>query len=377
MIEEIHSIDGFFLKILDEYHWFKVSYKSHTDKKCFIYGYMRDLLHKRASAISKNKETLSQYTKNINRKTNKYIFLEALDIAREKGLIEEDEFVSRFKKLTGSEDFAAYDKELVEEAKHKFLIGYIDDFFINKRYSVKECKKFKDSEEKSTVYISELDMWKEYCKYASDSDKIAAQTTLDRKFEDECAAWFNRVNQDENIDCGWFPLYIDNRNGAGIYIINQEELESALMSEDYDKIVEDLGYKDYYICVTQFYFFGFADGFFIPKENKGKRETKEEPKEFFFQNVVWSRFFTNVHDAFSFFRDNSFRFFELYEEYNNFSGKAPIESYIDSKFVPFFLKQNADSAIPHTPISYVTEEIIRDMREMSVRNTRDKQSKGR
>ncbi len=296
MINEIRSSDSFLLMLLWKYRDFrKISRYSenqidprHERNKCFIYDYQRDARVKKAEELAADREMLLTYSR--NRKKNKYILLEAMDCAYKNGVISENEFVRLFCELTGEKGFSAGNAEMLIKYKRAFLFGCIDDYFINKGFSVETGKKKDNFTEQPGSYTNELEMWCEYCKYAQ-KNGIAVSTSasgreLNDDYEKECTALLDTLNTSHAVE-SFVPLYFDAKSGAGIYILGSKNCPPENKPE-----------KSCCVCVTSFYNIAGFD---------------EECLSLDMSSVI----FQGVAEAFSYFKENNFMFMEGYGLFNS------------------------------------------------------------
>ena len=292
-MNEILSSDSFIRMLLREYKDFRevVRYdQTQPDPRCqvgrcFIFDYQRNLRMKKASMLSQSCEALLEYSR--SRKKNKYILLEAMELALSAGVIGDEEFISLFCKLTGERNMTTDDTQLIIRYKYAFLFGCIDDFFINKGFSVVTCEK-KNTEE-LVSYTNELEMWCEYCRYINKRNipvSSAEGVILNDDYERECTTQLNMLNKRDAED-SFVPLYFDAMNGAGIYIIGSTHIPEARRTAASCRV-----------CVTNYLeLLGY--------ENEILTLDMEV------------HIFDTVAEAFLFYRENSFRFAENYRDDNS------------------------------------------------------------
>lgn len=321
MMNEIQSTDSFILMLLSEYTDFRkkksAADPSDENNHCFIFDYQRDARLKKARELSADKKVLLAYAG--NRKKNKYILLEALCSALQNGVIDKPEFVGLFRELTGESGFNAGDTAVVIQYKRAFLLGCIDDFFINKGFSIDTGKKKQNAPEQSGSYTNELEMWSEYCKYAQ-RNGISLSTSsngfeLDDKYQKKCEKLLNALNAGRAVD-SFVPLYFDAKIGAGIHIIGSRHFSP-------DKKTK----KNCYVCVTSFSNVIGPEDEYMPTDAES-----EEPDEVCLNTEVKITLFENVGEAFSYLKENISSFAECYS-YLNICRDT---NKIDSSFRQFF-----------------------------------------
>lgn len=294
-MDEILSSDSFIRMLLREYKDFRevVRYdKTPPDPRCqvgrcFIFDYQRNMRMKKASVLSQSGEALMEYSR--SRKKNKYILLEAMELALSAGVIGDEEFIALFCKLTGERNLTADDTQLIIRYKYTFLFGCIDDFFINKGFSVVTGEKKETGEEEQVSYTNELEMWCEYCRYSRRRNIPvfgAENDILNDVYEHECTAELDMLNEC-GADDSFIPLYFDARNGAGIYIIGSTHIPENKRTAASCRV-----------CVTNYLeLLGY--------ENEILTLDME------------AHIFDTVAEAFLFYRENSFRFAENYHDDNS------------------------------------------------------------
>ncbi|MGN0649730.1 MAG: hypothetical protein ACI4KM_04775 [Oscillospiraceae bacterium] len=295
-MDEVYSADSFIRMLLSEYTTFRKVSRYNTltiDPKdetaaCFIFGYQRDLRIKKAQELSQSREAILEYSR--NRKKNKYILLEAMDCALAYGVISEAEFAELFGGLTGKTEHKSYDSLLTIKYKYEYLFGCIDDFFINKGYSVVTGEKKPNLEEQQISYTNELEMWCEYCKYARENgiavSGCADSVSLNEEYILECASQLEIMNESK-ADESFVPLYFDAKNGAGIYIIGSKRIPKDKRTNSACRV-----------CVTYYY------------------ELLDLEDDILTLDMEVN-YFDTVAEACSFFRENSFMFYEHYYDDNS------------------------------------------------------------
>ena len=226
--------------------------------KSFIYGYTRDRMDESARALAE-KIGEGGNADDANSGKNRYIRLKAIDIAFN------DINVISYKQY--EEMLIAYREDCGEKAKGKFrdfndrnsirknvdsLLDYflrntVYEYFKSQGYSV---KKEKDTSTDTTVerveirtkqrtYIDPIELYLAYSENAGISGKavdvkhgasVASGDILSRLGDDnyfmECLKLVESCNRQKKIGT-YLPLYVDDRTGAGIYLIGKNFIKKG------------------------------------------------------------------------------------------------------------------------------------------------------
>lgn len=310
MSSMIYSRDDSFLDMIEEYKNYKDTLKKYPDSlvdPCFICEFMKNEKEHEIEAVSQSEETIREY--NEKKRKNKYVLLEAICKAKENGVIEKEFFNLIFENLTG-EKFLSEKK--TKEYRQNFFFGFIDDFFSNRGYNAssrkrKTEKNTKGYQKKSDGNIDETELLYRYYNYAVITGKISLASGSDIDNEEyikECNGLFELLIEEENEDA-FVPLYIDNRSGAGVFIVGR------ICFEQPEKIRKS--------CVITVSCFDTVD-YAIYGENSQ------------ISLINATEHFYDIEKAFDYLRNHSERFYNGYKDCNYVDD---VEN-ISDKFRPFF-----------------------------------------
>lgn len=307
MISITPSKDELYMNLLTEY----ADLSGEERKKSFVYKYLKANKLKRAGKLAQDKDAILNY---VNRKRkDRYLFFAALNMAHEKNILTDSEYLGLFVELTGEKDCEKVSGELIEKYEHKFLCDCINDFFMNNGFSLSKRGKIKS--DKAKCYVDDLDLWRQF--YADiPEDELGALKTSDaceltEEYEKECTLLLNTLNA-RKVDNAFVPLYFDSEVGAGIYIIDTNRFQTDVTDES---------------CCVCTVFFNDLNCF----DNEFGTVDLE-------MNV---EFFESVAEAFRDIKENKCIFFDNYPDHNDIRKRNEISS----RFSNFFLFENAGPGI--------------------------------
>lgn len=336
----IRNRDDFYQSIWEDY----ISFDEKERDKSFIYGYLKKKKDYRAEIIGQSRETLFEYSK--QKKRDKYIMLKGAYIALKKnGVITEQEYTEIFKGLIGKKDKAS--GKLAVPAKYegisgmqsidnaekmferRFLMGCAGDFFYNLGYRINkntehgQSIKLENKHIKEDGYNDEFDMLYQFSRYINeDIQENAAVSfgTFDEAYIEKCSKLYKAMIKDGRTN-GFIPLYIDNRTGAGIYIIGCDRFPE----ENTYKKTDD-------VCLVCVINFSMLD--IITSYHDTDNISLEMSVEKIFRSVK------KAFDYFTVFISES----EGYKNYPDENDEELLQS-IDKEFNLFFISKTANAEI--------------------------------
>ncbi len=334
----IRNKDDFYQSLWENY----ISLDEKDRDRSFIYGYLKKKKDYRAEAIGQSRETLFEYSK--QKKRDKYILLKGAYVAfKENGVITEQEYTDIFKGLIGRMDKTA--GKLIVPAKYesisggqtidnaermferRFLMGCVSDFFYNLGYRINknaehgQSIKLANKHIKEDGYNDEFDMLYHFSQYKNEDKRengTVKSGTLDEAYIEKCTKLYRAMIRDGRTN-GFIPLYIDDRTGAGIYIIGCNRFPE----ENTYKRTDDVCF----VCVINFFMLDI-----ITSDHNINNISLEMSVE---------KIFRSVKKAFDYF----IAFISECEAYKNYPDENDEEllQNIDEEFNLFFISKTANA----------------------------------
>ncbi len=225
--------------------------------KSFIYGYTRDRMDESARALAE-KIGEGGNADDVNSGKNRYIRLKAIDIAfndinvisyerYEEMLIAYREDCKKAKgKFKNFNDRKSIRKN-VDSLLDYFLRNTVSEYFKSQGYSIKRKKdtstdttvEIPEIKSKQRTYIAPLELYLAYSERTSLNETAAdvkhgtnkatgdiLSRLKDEKYFMECLKLLESCNRQKKIGT-YLPLYVDERTGAGIYLIGKNFIQSG------------------------------------------------------------------------------------------------------------------------------------------------------